>query len=357
MNTAQGGEIVNSFAEVVRSIAGASDLGGVERAWNTYGGGPNGGFLLSTELAQAIWDKARALDGPLSRCLFFQTSSHQFNLPTFDESSRVAGSRFGGLRAKWQGTTDDKSMAPNASQPAVAGVNFVPRRVTVFSQPFSRDLLADAPIVEGMLSYAANQEIRYEVVDAMINGDGTVKPLGVIKAPCTIPITRGGANAIAPADIDAMWSRMWGFCRRNAVWMCSDDTLLKLDQAATTSGWQPNLYTSQGVAGSPNALLKGRPVLPVEQCPALGSLGDLILADWSQYALVARSIADGSPDMSLSYGLTESFVERTSSDQFYFDTDSVAFRFKLRIDGRPLWKQAVTIADGSQTASPFVVLK
>jgi HK97 family phage major capsid protein len=359
MNTAQGGEGFRSFAEVSRSIAGLPDLDGVERAWNTYGGGSNGGFLLGTELAQSIWDKARAVDGPLSRCLFLQTDSHTFNLPAFDESSRVAGSRFGGIRAKWQGTTDDQSMSGIASQPTGMGVNFAPRRVMIFSQPFSRDLLQDAPIVEGMLGYVANQEVQYEVVDAMINGMGDVKPYGVINAPCSIKVTRAGSNAVAQADVDAMWSRMWGFCRRNAVWMCSDDTLLSLDAVATAStGWPANVYQPQGYGGNPFPLLKGRPVLPVEQCPALGSPGDLILADWSQYALVARTTADyGESSVSLSYGLLDSFVERRSSEHLHFDTESVVFRYKLRIDGKPLWKQAVTIADGSQAASPFVVLQ
>jgi HK97 family phage major capsid protein len=209
-----------------------------------------------------------------------------------------------------------------------------------------------------MLSYSSKQEIQYEVVDAMINGRGDVRPLGVINAPCSIKVTRAGSGAISQLDVDTMWSRQWGFCRRNAVWMCSDDTLLKLDAVATAStGWPANIYLPQGYGGNPFPLLKGRPVLPVEQCPALGSTGDLILADWSQYGLVARS-ATSSDDsgMELSYGLLDSFVEQKSSDQFYFDTDSMVFRYKLRIDGKPLWKQAVTIADGSQTASPFVVL-
>lgn len=358
MSTEQGGVIVRSFADASRAVVGLPPLDGVDRAWNTYSGGPDGGFLLSTELASTVWDKARAVDGPLSRCFFMKTDCHDFRFPAFDESYRVAGSRFGGLRARWQGTTDDQSMTSIASQPAIEGVNFTPRRLSVFSQPFSRDLLADASVVEAMLGYAVDQEVRYEVEDAMINGLGDVKPLGVINAPCSIQVTRAGSDSIATADIDAMWSRMWGFSRRNSVWICSDDTLLKLDQAATTAGWQPNLYTAQGTSGSPNALLKGRPVLPVEQCPALGSPGDLILADWSQYGLVARSIGDdGAPATALSYGMLGSFVERRSSDYFHFDTDCTVFRFKLRIDGKPLWKQAVTIADGSQTASPFVVLQ
>lgn len=345
MDTAlSGNSIVRSFADVTR-------------AWNTYGGGANGGFLLDYELMNGVWDKARAVDGPLSRCLFFPTSKHSFQWPAFNETSRANGSRLGGVRGKWQGTTDDQSATPSASQPTVAMVNFTPKRLLVYSTPFSNDLLSDAPIVERMLEYAADQEIRYNVVDAMINGLGVTHPLGVIKAPSSVQITRAGSNNVAQADVDAMWSRLWPFCRRNAVWMCNDDTLLKIDAVATTTGWPANLYMPMGMHGNPYSLLKGRPLIPVEQCPALGSPGDLILGDWSQYAVIARTADEaGQPDAAMSYGPLESFVENRSSNEFMFDTDSTVFRFKLRVDGKPLWVKQVTIADGSQTAGPFCVL-
>ncbi|MDR3582587.1 MAG: phage major capsid protein [Candidatus Pacebacteria bacterium] len=346
MTTAQSGNpIVRYFADVTRAL-------------NTYGGGANGGFLLDTELFQSVWDKARAIDGPLARCLFLTTNKHEAEWPALDETSRVAGSRFGGIKVRWQGTTDDKSATPDASQPAAAMIKFVPKRAMVFSTPFSNDLLADAPLVERMLDYAASQEIQYAVVESMINGKGITHPLGVIAANSSIQVTRNGSNNIAQADVDTMWSRLWPYCRRNAAWMCNDDTLLKLDAVATTTGWPANLYMPMGMYGNPYPLLKGRPLLPVEQCPALGTQGDLIVGDWSQYALVARTVDNnGDPDMSVTCGSLGEFVETRSADEFMFDTDSTVFRFKFRVDGSPLWRQPVTIADGSQTAGPFVVLK
>lgn len=356
MNTAQGGPVYRSFADVSAQIAYPSLS--VERTLDTYQGGANGGFLLDQELIAGIWDKARAIDGPLARCLFLTTTKNSASWPLLGESSRVSGSRLGGMIARWQGQTDDQSLTTFASQPTAATNVFRPRRVLVYSQPFSNDLLADAPLAARMLEYAAQLEIHYAVVDAMITGDGATRPLGVLNAPSTITLaSRGGAGSISSTDIDGMWSRLWGFCRRNAVWICNDDTLLKVDQAATAGGWPSATYLPQGVAGNPFPLIKGRPVLPVEQCPVLGDSGDLIVGDWSQYGLMARTVdSNGMPDMAVSYGAVSAFVEQSSSDQFYFDTDSSVFRFKLRIDGQPLWTSAVTIADGSQTAGPFVVL-
>jgi HK97 family phage major capsid protein len=357
MSTALSGiDAVRSFGDISRSIAGLP-VEGVARNWNTYSGGAVGGFLLDKELIGGIWDKARAVDGPLARCLFLTTSKHEAEWPGFDETSRATGSRLGGIQGRWQGTTDDQSMASNASKPKANLTKFVPRRFLVFSEPFSRNLLSDAPLAERMLDYAASQETRYEVVNAMINGQGMTHPLGVIKAKSTITVSRATPNSISQADVDAAWSRLWGFSRRNAVWICNDDTLLKLDAAATTTGWPANLYMPMGMYGNPYPLLKGRPVLPVEQCPALGTTGDLILGDWSQYALVVRTVDEnGQPDMTLEYGSPDAFIEKRSSEQFMFDTDSAVFRFKIRVDGRPLWQNPVIIADGSQTAGPFVVI-
>lgn len=335
-----------SGAPALTSFAAAE----VARAMNTTSTGPNGGFLLSTELAAFVWDKARAVDGPLARCLYLRTTRNAFRLPAFDESSRADGSRLGGVKHLWEGD-DDASLSPAEGQPSLADMEFRPERVVVYSR-VSNDLLEDADMLEDVLSYACTQEIRYAVVNAMINGDGVKRPLGVVNAPSTITVSRAGANAVAVADIDNMWSRLWGFCRRNAVWLASDDTLLKIDAVAATGGWLSNIYLPQGVAGNPFPLLKGRPLIPCEQCPALGQPGDLILGDWSQYGLVVRSL-DGSPEIGMGYGLP---IEPSMSGHRYFDTDESAFRWKLRVDGKPLWKRPVTIADGAQTAGPFCIL-
>lgn len=338
--TRSGAPVLTSFAAV-------------SRAMNTTSTGSNGGFLLSTELARFVWDKAREVDGPLARCLFLTTTKNEFQLPSFDESSRATGSRWGGIRHYWEGD-DDASLFANRSDPAVANVPFNPERCIVYSQ-MSNDLLDDSELAESALSYAAGQEIRFSLVDAMVNGSGIKRPLGVIKAPATVTVSRAAPNAFAVADINTMWSKLYGPCRRNAVWLANDDTLLKIDEVATTPGALSAIYLPQGAYGNPFPLLKGRPLLPCEQCPALGQPGDLILGDWSQYGLCVRSL-DGVPDVGLSYAPMSSVIEARSSDQKYFDEDQTAFLWKLRVDGKPMWRKQMTIANGSQTCGPFCIL-
>jgi hypothetical protein len=41
----------------------------------------------------------------------------------------------------------------------------------------------------------------------------------------------------------------------------------------------------------------------------------------------------------------------------FFDTDEIAFRLTLRLDGMPEDPQPIKLRDGTNTVSPFVVLQ
>ena len=155
-----------------------------------------------------------------------------------------------------------------------------------------------------------------------------------------------------------MWSQLWPYCRRNSVWMCSDDTLTAIDQAATSFNWPESMYIAEGYQGQPFPTLKGRPLIVVEQCPVLGATGDLLVGDWTQYLLCIRKTEEAQTDaaMEIAFGRPEMTIENTSSEHKRFDTDEVVRKWKFRVDGKPMWPTTVTIADGSQKNGPFVSL-
>ena len=326
-----------------------------DRAWNIYSGGASGGYLLDQELSQSVWDKARAIDGPLARCRLYPTSKHTFWLPGFNESSRATGSRLGGIRGYWKGQRDNSTMTATDAQ--LDRVAFDLQDLYVYST-ISRDLLEDAPMVESMLRQASHLELNYNIVDAMFNGNGDGSPLGVLKSPASATVTRNTGGSIKYQDIDAMWSKLWAFCKRNAVWHCTDSVIDDIDAAATAFNWPESIYIPAGVYGNPTPFIKGRPVLVVEQTQKLGTAGDLVVGDWSQYGLCYKVPAEGveGPTMELSAG-AYILAEGTSSQDRYFDTDIAAFRWKFRADGKPLWNQLLTLADGSTLqVGPFVYL-
>jgi HK97 family phage major capsid protein len=357
--------IVRSWDDMTRHIAYGEipeyargrDNDAVSRAWNTYTGGASGGYFLDYELSRGVWDKARSIDGPLARCLLYETSKIEFDFPSFDETSRVAGSRWGGIRARWKGQKDDFALGTYASQPKLNSITFVMQACVVYSNPFSRDLLSDAPLAKAMLDYAAHQEIKYAIEDSMFNGIGDGEPYGILQSPASLSVTRNSGGTIKYQDIDTMWAQMWPFCRRNAVWHCSDDTLGVIDSVATAANWPETVYWPIGYQGNPWPYLKGRPLIVVEQLPALGYAGDLVLVDWTQYAIVIHKSPDNQQLIDIAYGRPEIGIEGTMSDHKLFDTEECVFKYKFLADGKLMWRSSVTVADASQSNSCAIYLK
>jgi hypothetical protein len=84
----------------------------------------------------------------------------------------------------------------------------------------------------------------------------------------------------------------------------------------------------------------GRPVIICEQCPTLGTAGDIMLCDMSQYCVIDKG----------------SIQEDWSIHIMYLYDESV-YRAVFRADGQPLWSAAVTPFKGSSTISPFICLQ
>lgn len=325
--------------------------------------GSVGGFGLKPEMATEVWDKARSVDGPLARCTFRTTLQREFWLPGFAETSRAGGSRWGGVKATWG---LGETTLPPTSQPSTNRVNFNLKRLLIYTEPISRDLLADTELVAPLLSYASHSEIRYQIEYAMINStlsgpagviaQGGGPGRGVVQCAKTGGQSSGTINA---TNIDTMWASLYGPCKRTAIWCANDDTISAIDETAQTGGWAESIYLPQGVRGNEFALIKGRPLIPCESCQVIGTPGDLIVADWSQYWFVVKRPAPGAGTLAFDtvipqnighqgvVALPEGVVEQTMADETFFDIDSVAFAWKLRGDGQPLWGSTMTNINGA----------
>src|SRR5262249_36938058 len=84
----------------------------------------------------------------------------------------------------------------------------------------------------------------------------------------------------------------------------------------------------------------GLPLIPTDHQPAVGSLGDVILADLRHYVIGDRQLMQ---------------VERSRKGAQFID-DSSYFRVRSRLDGR-YWVQSATTTSAAQSVSPVVVLK
>jgi len=183
--------------------------------------------------------------------------------------------------------------------------------------------------------------------DAIINGTGAGQPLGVLNSGCLVTVSKEAgqpAATILAENVIKMWARMWSKSRKNAVWFINQDIepqLYTMSLAVGTGGI-PVYMPAGGLADAPYGRLMGRPVIPIEQCQTLGTLGDVILADLSQYMLADKG-----------------GIQAASSIHVRFVYDETTFRFVYRVDGQPVRASAITPYKGGagNSLSSFVVME
>ena len=135
-----------------------------------------------------------------------------------------------------------------------------------------------------------------------------------------------------------MLSHLYTAGFKNAVWLAHPSTIPQLASLSVTIGTAgshiPVLRESDG-----KFYLLTKEVIFTEKLNYLGSAGDLLLADLSQYVVALKE---------------ELRVDL--SQHAYFSTDQTAVRLISRFEGCPLWQNTLTTQDSSHTVSPFVIL-
>lgn len=320
---------VASTDNVTRAVTGMSE--GVD---------PDGGILVPADATNAIWDRVRNDEGsPVAAARHFTVSGNRLPIPAVDESSRVNGSRFGGIQAYWEGEADQLS----GTKPKFRAMDLRLKKVAALVY-VTDELMEDARGLDSFLSQAVPEELAFKLGDAMFRGNGSGMPLGIFNASnLFLGVTKKSgqsATTVVTENILAIWSRTYAKSRRNAAWYYNQDIEPQLGQlslAVGSAGGQLTYTPPGGVSGSPFATLMGRPLIPSEFAETLGTVGDIGLYDWSQYALI-----------------TKAGVQTAASIHLRFDYQETAFRWVLRADGQPFWNKALTPYKGSATQSPFV---
>jgi HK97 family phage major capsid protein len=346
-------------------------VAGLKRTLVGYSG-PSGGFLLPIGLGDSVLDRARMTDGCWARCSWMPVTTREWWYPVVNESSRTQAGRWGGFTSTWG---LDETHVPPPVDGKVGRISFVQNRLLLYTV-ISADLFADSERARKWLDEMAIAELRYNIEWAMIHGPGTstgsvVCPQGAIGAPSTIAVAKGSGQAagtITAANIDAMWAAIYGPCKSMATWHANDATMQAIDGLATAGQWSESIYMPQGAYGNPYPLLKGRPLLMTECCPDLGTPGDLICADWSQYIMTYKKARPDESPLSFNFaappadgfhrgafGLPDDAVGGRLTFEKFYDSDEVAFLWKFRGDGHWIWSGTMTDGSGN-TVSPCSVI-
>ena len=332
---APGASEFSSLGEMVSLIhGGLSDqrlLAAV--AGGSEGVGADGGFLIPPQFAATLLDasleseivRPRARIEPM-----LYSSKTVAGLDTQDHSVDI-----GGLTGKWLG--EGGSMA--AQKPRLRALILTAQKLGILL-PMSNEWVADAPDADGQISRALIAAIGWWLDYGFLNGTGAGQPKGVLNDAALIVANAEGGQAAATItyeNIKAMYARLHPAAVPNAVWIANQGAraqLLGLIQAVKNAagtdfvGGSGVPIVKQGADGSMSLL--GLPLLFTEKVPALGTQGDIVLADLSQYVV----------------GLRQE-ISIAKSQHLYFDSDQTAYRVLLRADGRGTWSKAMTPKNGA----------
>lgn len=338
---ARGGfKTFGEFAVAVRATPGDQRLQGAATTYGNEGTGADGGFAVPPEFRREIWEKVMGEENLLTRTDQLVTAGNSITIPK-DETTPWQSS--GGVLAYWESEAGAITQSKIALQDATIRLNKLTALV-----PMTDELMEDAPALDSYLRAKAPAKMVSKLNTAVIRGTGVGQPLGILNSGSVITVSKESgpqtADTVIYKNVVNMWSRLYGPCRRNAAWYINQDIepqLLRMafDEGATDK--YPVYLPANGAAGSPYATLMGRPVIPVEACSTLGDLGDIILADLSQYMTVSKG----------------GNIKTDVSIHLFFDQSLTAYRFVFRVAGQPWWGSTITPQYGTATRSWACILE
>lgn len=310
-----------------------------------------GGFLVPEALrSQVLEYMAVAIIRP--QAMVLPMAAERLSVPVLDNLSQASSTQaLGGLVFNW--AEEGAGITPSA--PTFGAAVLEARKAAAYIQGVSNEFVNDAAGAFGdFTARVVSLGYKWFEDDVFINGTGVGEPQGLINAPCAVAVSRTGSSKVQQVDIATMFralhpaAKMSGFTPgfTNVRWLMSAsvmDQILELyfaigtpvNQAVAPSDW---FQAGDGDRVGPSML--GLPVSVTDHQPAVGSKGDVILADLSQFLIGDR--------MAMT-------IERSAESPGAFGSDSSNFRIKSRLDGR-YWVQGSTTTEAGQSVSPVVVL-
>lgn len=298
-----------------------------------------GGFLVPEEFRADIIGKG--LEASIFRpgCFSVPMSSDVLRYPTVNDTTHASSTVHGGIIGYWQG----EGSTYQESEPVFGNITLTAKKLIGYTK-VSEELLADSSISLDPFIRTKFAEAWAWLGDlAILRGTGSGQPLGILNAACLVSVTRQDTDDTLFYDIINIWGQVYPESRDKAAWYMNHECLTKMLRMhaanTTTNAYGAQLVWMNDLHGKPVPTIFGRPVYFTEKMGAQGTVGDIGCFDMSQYMIGERQ------------GFTVDM-----SNQVYWGTGYVAFKFTERWDGQPMWNSVLTPYAGSATLSPFVTL-
>lgn len=303
--------------------------------------GVTGGYLVPIEYVKDIWAKAQEASLFLKLAQRVPLTSAETTVPHVSVSTAVADTSpfFGGLSFGW----GIQNVALTETEPTFTSTSLKANTLAGYGV-LSNQLLQDSEDndLDQYFKDIFAKAAAWHFDLGCFRGTGTVNqmPTGVINAPGRLEVTRTGGSDVQVADLAKMIARILpcGWAPPfNACWALHPSVLEKI---GALTPWQVNQVPfSTGSEGQ--LYIHTLPAYPTEKLPALGSRGDVVLFIPQLYLVGVRQEIE----VSIS----------TQEPTLYLKNQS-AIRMVFRGDGQPRLPTSVTLADGTKTASAYVVL-
>lgn len=352
----QGFSGIKTFGEFLQAVACASssiirgrvpngsDLVGRLDAYAAASGmsvgvPSDGGYLVRNDWSTALLARARESAVLLPRCKSIEIGGDFDGLeyPYIDETSRVDGSRWGGVQVYRKA----EAATVSAKQPKIGKGELRLEEIMGLAYATER-LLRDSTALNGLLSDGFTSEFAFKIDNEIFRGTGAGQCLGFQVSPAYVEQAAEGGQTVDTVNVDnvlKMYARMPARLKPGAVWLIHSDVMTQLPKMVI--GQMPVWVPPGGLNNTPYGLLLGKPVIEIEQASAIGDPGDIMFVNLNEYVVITKA-GEG--------------MRADTSMHVRFLYDEMAFRWVYRINGQPIARSALTPFKGTNTLSAFVGL-
>lgn len=312
---------------------------GFEEAYKDLleGTGAAGGYTVPQQFVPELF-RAVGEDAVVRPRAFIQPMRYNTCLtPMLDQTGvpSAAGKTemYGGVIAHWTGEAESKT----ETEPDFLQMELKAHKLAGYTQA-SDELLADSAVgLEALLRDLFGRAVAYAEDYAFFRGTGVGQPLGILNSGALLTVQRNVANNVNLDDLSRMMRDFYtpSLSAGRGAWYINPRVLPEIVQLADAAGnvvWIPNARD-----GLPMRMFS-MPIYWTEKLPALGSTGDVLLADMNFYAIGDRQM-----------------TTIAASEHYAFTSDLTTWRFVHRVDGQPRIS-APFYRDPTYQHSPFVAL-
>jgi len=295
---------------------------------------PTGGYTIPEEFKAALL-KVASEDGivrPLATILPAgkEHPDNAINIPVLNQAGATEKDFFSGVWFTWSEEAADKT----EKEITIDSVKLEPHEYNAYAI-LTDKLIRNSAIMETYVKQVYSRAQAAFEDYYFLRGTGVGQPLGIIPSPAYIQANRAAANKIAFADIVAIMAQILPGC--NPIWVISKSAFGQIVNIADTAG--NSLFIQGDATKKVSDKLFGYPIKWSFRVPALGTVGDITLADCSYYL-----IKDG-------FGPAFDF-----SKHVYFLKNQSVLKMFSNVDGQPWLNGTITAEDAATEVSPFVGL-